>query len=195
MCFLRLICIRRIDRLIGYSNLASLPRLREYTSHRISSYDATGGNRDAWRIQPGEKRKLAEIQGPGCIKHIWMTLGIPKEDYTRRIILRFFWDGCDEPSVECPIGDFFGVGHGIRKNFVSLPLQMSPQDGKGFNSWWPMPLKQKTAYEIMPSLVGSEMCIRDRSIGMSMFNCDLYAFVEAYGVFNIVSIDLSLIHI
>jgi len=134
--------------LIGYSSLAHLPYLREYRSRRISSYDATGGNRDFWIIHSEERKILAEIPGPGCIKHIWMTLGVPQEDYMRRIILRFFWDGCDEPSVECPIGDFFGLGHGVRKNFVSLPLQMSPQDGKGFNSWWPMPFKDEAIIEV-----------------------------------------------
>jgi len=134
--------------LIGYSSLACLPQLREYSSHRVSSYDKTGGNEDAWGIKSGEKRVLADIEGPGCIKHVWMTLGLPKEDYLRRIVLRFFWDGYKEPSVECPIGDFFGLGHGIRKNFVSLPLQMSPQDGKGFNCWWPMPFKSKATIEV-----------------------------------------------
>ena len=134
--------------MIGYSSLASLPRLRDYTSHRVSSYDRTGGNRDFFRIGGGERRTLAEIEGPGCIKHIWMTLGIPREDYLRRIVLRIYWDECGEPSVECPIGDFFGMGHGIRRNFVSLPLQMSPQSGKGFNSWWPMPFKERALIEV-----------------------------------------------
>jgi|TARA_B100000809_G_scaffold245662_1_gene272850 hypothetical protein len=55
-----------------------------------------------------------------------MTLGIPQEDYCRRIIIRMYWDDCPEPSVECPIGDFFGLGHGMRKNFITAPLQMSP---------------------------------------------------------------------
>ena len=134
--------------MIGYTSLASLPRLRDYTSHRISSFDETGGNRDAWQIKSGERIVLANIDGPGCIKHIWMTLGIPREDYTRRIVLRFYWDGAAEPSVECPIGDFFGLGHGVRKNFITLPLQMSPQDGKGFNSWWPMPFKRRAVIEV-----------------------------------------------
>jgi len=134
--------------LIGFSSLASLPRLRNYVSRRISSYDKTGGNRDAWLIKGGEKKVIANIEGPACIKHMWMTLGIPQEDYLRRIILRFYWDDCSEPSVECPIGDFFGMGHGMRKNFVSLPLQMSPQDGKGFNSWWPMPFRNKAVIEV-----------------------------------------------
>ncbi len=134
--------------MIGQTSLSSLPKLRDYTSHRISSYDITGGNSDAWRIEAGTKKVLAEIEGPGCIKHIWMTLGIPKEDYCRRIVLRMYWDDCQEPSVECPIGDFFGLGHGMRKNFVTLPLQMSPQNGKGFNSWWPMPFKSKAIIEV-----------------------------------------------
>jgi len=134
--------------LIGYTSMSSLPMLREYTSHRISSYDKTGGNEDAWQIKGGERKVLAAMDGPGCIKHIWMTLGLPEEDYVRRIILRMFWDGAPEPSVECPIGDFFGMGHGIRKNFITLPLQMSPQDGKGFNSWWPMPFKSRAIIEV-----------------------------------------------
>jgi hypothetical protein len=91
---------------------------------------------------------LADIEGPGCIKHIWMTLGLKREDYLRHITLRFFWEDSKEPSVECPIGDFFGLGHGIRKNFVTLPLQMSPQDGRGFNSWWSMPFKDRAKIEV-----------------------------------------------
>ncbi len=134
--------------MIGCTSLASLPRLREYTSHRVSSWDTRGGNADFWNIKPGEKRILAEIQGPGCIKHIWMTLGIPREDYCRRIVIRMFWDDCPDASVECPIGDFFGLGHGMRKNFVTLPMQMSPQSGKGFNCWWPMPFRRKAVIEI-----------------------------------------------
>ena len=134
--------------MIGETSLSSLPRLRDYRSKRISSYDVTGHNRDCWKIEPGTKRVLAEIKGPGCIKHIWMTLGLPSEDYCRRIVLRIFWEGLSEPSVECPIGDFFGLGHGMRKNFVTLPLQMSPQEGKGFNSWWPMPFREQAVIEV-----------------------------------------------
>jgi hypothetical protein len=133
---------------IGETSLASLPKLRDYESKRISSYDMTGGNADSWRIEPGEKKVIADIKGPGCIKHIWMTLGIKKEDYCRRIVLRMYWDNCPEPSVECPIGDFFGLGHGMRKNFITLPLQMSPQNGKGFNCWWPMPFKERAVIEV-----------------------------------------------
>ena len=72
-----------------------------------------------------------------------MTLaneGFVVEKYAhRKVVLRMYWDGEQEPSVQAPLGDFFGMGHGITRNFVSAPLQMSPQDGQGMNCWWPMP--------------------------------------------------------
>jgi hypothetical protein len=63
--------------MIGLTNLSTLPRLREYSSHRISSWDISGGNEDRWTIQPKETCILAELEGAACIKHIWMTLGLP----------------------------------------------------------------------------------------------------------------------
>jgi len=70
-----------------------------------------------------------------------MTVG-GDDLFTRRSLLRMWWDGETTPSVEVPVGDFFGIGHGAMRNFVSAPLQMSPQDGRGMNSWWPMPFDQ-----------------------------------------------------
>ena len=67
------------------------------------------------------------------MRHIWVTLGSDEPDALRKVVLRAWWDGEPEPSVNVPIGDFFGVGHGLTTNFASLPLQMSPQDGLGFN--------------------------------------------------------------
>ncbi len=134
--------------MIGGTSMSSLPFLRDYQSNRISSYDQSGGNEDWVAIGENERKIIAEVKGPACIKHIWMTMGIPAEDYCRRIILRIYWEGQEHPSVECPIGDFFGMGHGMRTNFISLPLQMSPQDGKGFNSWWPMPFRKKAVIEV-----------------------------------------------
>ncbi|MBQ9481933.1 MAG: DUF2961 domain-containing protein [Clostridia bacterium] len=112
---------------------------------RISSYDRTGGNDDRVTLQPGQTYTFAEIDKPGCITHIWMTMETGRNEYgewekngPRKIVLRMYWDGEECPSVEAPVGDFFGMGHGITKNFTSAPLQMAPQDGKAFNSWWPM---------------------------------------------------------
>lgn len=124
--------------MIGHSTLAALPFLRDYESRRASSYDTTGCNNDWWDLEAGEAKTLLEISKPGCIKHIWMTFGADPI-YARKLVIRMFWDGERHPSVEAPLGDFFGMGHGMLKNFVSLPLQMSPQDGRGMNCWWPMP--------------------------------------------------------
>lgn len=127
--------------MIGNSSLASLPLLRSYKSQRSSSYDTTGGNEDWWVVQPGETLTLLDTDRPGCIKHIWMTVG-EDDAFPRKAILRAYWDGQSHPSVEVPLGDFFGIGHGVFKNFVSAPLQMSPQDGRGMNCWWPMPFSK-----------------------------------------------------
>ncbi|MGV3618943.1 MAG: glycoside hydrolase family 172 protein [Fimbriimonas sp.] len=124
--------------MIGPSTLGQLPLLRDYTSRRASSWDTTGGNADWWTIPTGERKTLLETDRPGCVKHIWMTVG-NDDTYPRKLVLRMWWDGEEHPSVEVPLGDFFGVGHGVRKVFNSLPLQMSPADGRGFNCWFPMP--------------------------------------------------------
>ncbi|GFP22617.1 hypothetical protein HKBW3S44_00850 [Candidatus Hakubella thermalkaliphila] len=123
----------------GESPLAGLPLLRTYTSKRVSSWDRTGGNDDRLHIPPSDTAELADISGCGCIKHIWVTIACEEPNYLRKIILRMWWDGEEHASVEVPLGDFFGIGHAQTRNFASLPLQMSPQDGKGFNCFFPMP--------------------------------------------------------
>ena len=106
---------------------------------RISSYDRAGGNHDWIDIQPQERITIGELEASGCITHIWCTMSCRSKNYLRNIIIRMYWDGENNPSVEAPIADFFGLGHAKRKEFVSLPFQMTPRRGKGFNCWWPMP--------------------------------------------------------
>ena len=108
--------------LMGHGALAGLPLIRDYKSKRISSWNHDGRNHDCWNIKPGETRDMAAIEGPGCVKHIWVTIGSGEHAFPRKVVLRAWWDGEDAPSIECPIGDFFGLGHGLRKNFTSLPL-------------------------------------------------------------------------
>jgi hypothetical protein len=127
---------------IGSSSLAELARIRYgVRRERVSSWNQAGGNFDFWPLEAWENREIANIRGAGCIKHIWMTMYSPAPHYARRVMLRMWWDGepADSPSVEVPVGDFFGIGHGIIKNFWSLPLTMSPSKGKGFNCYFPMP--------------------------------------------------------
>jgi hypothetical protein len=135
--------------MIGYGTLAGLARLRPGVSRRrASSFDATGGNHDWWDFEPGGMRTIAEIEGPGCVKHIWMTMWSEDSHMLRKVLLRAWWDDEERPSVEVPIGDFFGLGHGLCRNFASLPLQMSPEDGRGFNCWFPMPFQSGARFAV-----------------------------------------------
>ena len=88
-------------------------------------------------IKPKEEYTLAQIEGSGAIQHIWMTPG----GNWRLFILRIYWDDETEPSVECPVGDFFGVGWGSFAQISSLPVSVNP--GSGFNCYWLMPFRKK----------------------------------------------------
>ncbi len=137
------------------SSLRDLPRLRASIRRRASSWDQTGGNDDRLTIAPGEIVTLANISGAGSINHIWVTIapeGTAEPDYLRRLVLRMYWDDETEPSVLVPIGDFFGIGHGRTANFVSAPLQMSPQNGKGFNCFFHMPFASGARMEVASEL-------------------------------------------
>lgn len=88
-------------------------------------------------IQPGQTFTIAEISGPGAIQHIWMT---PTGNW-RFSILRFYWDDETEPSVEVPVGDFFGMGWGEYAPLHSLAVNVNP--GSAFNCYWVMPFRKK----------------------------------------------------
>jgi len=120
--------------------LSQLARPQDYVSRRISSYDRTGGNRDSLTIGPGETAVLAEIPGPGAIHHIWTTIAA-EPFYGRKLVLRMYWDGEALPSVEAPVGDFFGVGHGLNRSFSSLPINCS-SEGRARNCYWVMPFRK-----------------------------------------------------
>ncbi|UPK72998.1 DUF2961 domain-containing protein [Nocardioidaceae bacterium SCSIO 66511] len=142
------------------SSLRDLPRLRSSRRRRASSWDRSGGNDDRLTVEPGDTALLAHIDGPGSINHIWCTVARPmldgpddtEADYLRRLVLRITWDDQRHPSVLVPLGDFFGVGHGRTVNFSSAPLQMSPQDGRGFNCWFHMPFAAGARVELVSEM-------------------------------------------
>ncbi len=80
---------------------------------------------------------LAEIEGPGALQHLWMTV---TPSAWRSLVLRCYWDGEQTPSVETPLGDFFCNGWGVRCNIASLPVAVNPAGG--FNSYWEMPFRR-----------------------------------------------------
>lgn len=105
--------------------------------------DAASNLGEGWKVRPcitlapKSLTKLAEIEGPGIIQHIWITV---KEAAYRDCVLRFYWDGEKSPSVEVPLGDFFACGHGLRYKVNSLPIAVNPSGA--FNSYWPMPFRK-----------------------------------------------------
>ncbi len=119
-------------------------------SKRISSYDRSGKNNDMARgIKPGEFFTLCDIKGPGIINHIWITISPGPEMLSRNdIILRMFWDGKDYPSVESPIGPFFGQGWNESYDFSSLPLAAGPVKGKALVSYFAMPFSDGAKIQI-----------------------------------------------
>ncbi|MCC7353893.1 MAG: DUF2961 domain-containing protein [Anaerolineae bacterium] len=119
--------------------MTDLPRVRPFRTRRSASWDRTGGNRDRLCVVPGETVTLLDTQGAGRITHIWMTSACREPDHLRKSLLKMYWDGEREPSVLVPLGDFFGVGHALTTNFVSLPLVMAPRDGSSLNCYFPMP--------------------------------------------------------
>ena len=92
--------------------LRTLFRAPRSAVRRASSWDRSGGNNDFIRIAPGETATLLEEVGAGCINRIYIALAAPELTDYRDAVLRCFWDGESTPSVEVPLGDFFGVTHG-----------------------------------------------------------------------------------
>jgi hypothetical protein len=92
------------------------------------------------RVKPGETFELADIEGPGCVQQIWMT---PTGHY-RHSILRIYYDGQEQPSVECPIGDFFASAFTSHQTFAPISsLCVCVNPGNAFNCYWPMPFRER----------------------------------------------------
>jgi hypothetical protein len=143
-------------------NLGNLSRLSHARSRSISPENFTGekgkggmstdgpaanaarGLGQGWKVSPyviipaGETFTLADIEGSGAIQSIWMTLALGKWRHT---ILRAYWDDQDQPSIECPAGDFFACGWESFAQVTSLPVCVNP--GRAFNCYWEMPFRKR----------------------------------------------------
>ncbi len=123
-------------------SLFDLSRLKTFTAHRASSDNRfVPSNDDSKRIMPGETLVMADLRGPGVVNHIWITVADNEYAWPRLVRLRIYYDGKKTPSVDVPLGDFFGVGHGYERDLESLPVRDS-SFGRARNSYWPMPFRQ-----------------------------------------------------
>ena len=111
----------------------------DYVQKRSSSYDRSGGNADARPIAPGETLTVLDDAGPGVLTHIWFTIASHEQLHLKRLVLRIYWDGESTPSVESPVGDFFGLGLGEYFLYQSIPLSVGAD--KALNSFFVMPFQ------------------------------------------------------
>jgi len=94
-------------------------------------------------IKPGETVQLCDIEGPGTIRHIWMTTE-RRSAIQRACVIRAYWDGQEHPSIECPIGDLFGFAHGRITAYQSAVHSVGPTGGR--NLWLPMPFTTRARF-------------------------------------------------
>jgi hypothetical protein len=132
--------LAQAGRAAGASILPDYVRSQDYKSLKQSSFDRTGGNADRWAIQPGATQELFNAEGPGVISHIWFTISAQSANHLKELVLRIYWDGNAKPSVETPIGDFFGLNLGQYVIYESAYLACSP--GKSLNCYFAMPYRK-----------------------------------------------------
>jgi hypothetical protein len=139
------------------ADLENLPDNCEFESHRLTSADPTGGNQDWRALEPGKTLVLAEISGPGRIVHFRDNITSHEPHHLQLHVLRAFWDGEKEPSVEVPVGDFFAVGFGLTEKINTTLMCIDQRPGKlmdpaafgaARNCYIPMPFKRSARLTI-----------------------------------------------
>ncbi len=124
------------------AGLIALTHLSDAQTRRLSSSNPDlNSNGDSRVIKEGETLVLADLTGPGAITHLWNTVASQDPFSGRSLVLRIYWDGMTKPSVETPLGDFFGIGHGAIADFHSLPVSVSSY-GRSRTCFWRMPFRK-----------------------------------------------------
>lgn len=119
-----------------------LMRPMDFAAYRSSSNNPDlASNDDSKRPIPGETTVLADVEGPGVVTHLWITVAASEYGWPRLLRFRVYYDGSDVPSVDVPLGDFFGVGHGFEKTVQSAMVRVS-SEGRSRNAFWPMPFRK-----------------------------------------------------
>ena len=117
-----------------------LTQPQDYVLKRASSYDRSGGNADYREIAAGATLNVLDVDGPGTLTHIWFTLSTEERMHLKKLVLRMYWDGEKTPSVETPLGDFFGLGLGEYYPWESEILSVA--NFHALNSWFVMPFQK-----------------------------------------------------
>jgi hypothetical protein len=128
------------------SPLSNLAEPRPGKAMHEGSWDRQNRNNDSIQVKPGETVTILSHEGAGCVHRFWVTIS-PRLDVSilSQVVIRMYWDGDKYPSVECPIGAFFGVGFGEQKDYTSLPLD---ENSGGYNCYWPMPFHRSARWTL-----------------------------------------------
>ncbi|HVP48285.1 MAG TPA: glycoside hydrolase family 172 protein [Bryobacteraceae bacterium] len=151
--------LQRLGGLAGFYGLAAAPssaqgragsgeppflsryaRAQNYKSLKQSSFDRSGGNEDYWPMAAGATQELFNANGPGVITHIWFTIAAESSNHLKEIVIRAYWDGNSKPSIEVPVGDFFGLNLG--QYFVYQSAFLNCSSIKALNSYFAMPFRK-----------------------------------------------------
>jgi D-arabinan exo alpha-(1,3)/(1,5)-arabinofuranosidase (non-reducing end) len=121
------------------------------TGERGAGGSSFGGRKGSpqRRLEPDETVTLADIHGPGVIRHVWMTFPPAPPEVMRALWIEVFYNGANEPSISVPCLDFFGLPHGRPVPYASMLT--SAQEGRGFNSYVPMPFEGHVRIELTNS--------------------------------------------
>ena len=125
--------------------LGDLAAPRHGRPRHDGTWDRGGGNVDFRGLQAGQSLTLFETRGAGIVRRFWMTFFPRAPALHRQLVLRMYWDGEATPSVEVPVGDFFGVGFGERRDYASLPLA---ETSGGYDCYWPMPFHRSARWTL-----------------------------------------------
>jgi hypothetical protein len=175
-----LVCFSALT--VGQQNspLDGLANLSNAISRRASSADRSGGNADWVPLKAGSTATLAHIKGAGSIRHIWFTINSPSPFHLRELVLRMYWDGETDPSVEVPIGDFFGTG-----------FEYAEESGQKYQSWWSLPItvqdRAMNCYFHMPYGTGARITLTNdgtQDVSNLYFHVDYQEFRDAQVVSN-----------
>jgi hypothetical protein len=129
-----------VSRSISFENPTGAPGEAGKAASRLGQGRKGAASRN---VKPGETVQLCDIEGPGTIRHIWVTIS-HAGDELRSTVLSAWWDNQEHPSIQCPVGDFFGTAHGKLKPYCSAVHSVGSR--AGMNIWLPMPFAKRAKF-------------------------------------------------
>jgi hypothetical protein len=126
--------------------LPNYARAQQYQTLKQSTYDQTGGNADFRKIAPGGTLEVFRATGPAIVTHIWFTIATESANHLKELVLRMYWEGNEKPSVEAPVGDFFGLNLGTYFVYQSAFLNCSSV--KALNCYFAMPFRRSALFTV-----------------------------------------------